>query len=195
MAPILPLCPQSLTRSLTQSLSQSFTSLDKRDLAEKAKSTADAFKNWDSCMGNTFCKIVAIVGICLGGLLVLWVLVALVRCCCCGVTTFAACCAICSCCACCCNDNTQRTLSQGNYSAANNANMYPQNQPYRGYNYQPEPSYSNQENHHLYQEPGHNSDYVSDYRSYRGDVDSMELKKMAPTANVYEVSERPAARF
>lgn len=68
--------------------------LSKRDLTDTAKS----FKSWDTCMDNTVCKIVAIVGIVLCCLICLWILIAIIRCCCAGISTLSACCF------CCCSD-------------------------------------------------------------------------------------------
>ncbi|KAG5356752.1 [PSI+] induction protein 2 [Yarrowia sp. E02] len=169
MAPMIPLCPQAMAQPLV--------SLTKRGLAESAKSTGEAFKSWDSCMDNTFCKIVAIVGIVAAGMLVLWILTAFFRCCFYGASAMTACCAICSCCACCCNDKVNREANQGNYAAANNPAMYPASNPYQAYNYQPQPVYGNQSN----------NNFAPDYYvNRRSDEDDFEMKKY-PRTNVYEV--------
>lgn len=43
-------------------------------------STAKSFKSWDTCMDNTACKVIAIVGICLAAITVIWLIGALLTC-------------------------------------------------------------------------------------------------------------------
>lgn len=74
-------------------------------------------------MDNTTCKWVAIVGIIVAVLIVLWILAAIIRCCCLGV---ACCQAICCCCSCCCPGGGPRYRDGGNESYKPG---YPPSQP------------------------------------------------------------------
>lgn len=68
-----------------------------RSVAEKAKSTAESFKHWDTCMNNKTCKIVAIVGIVVAAVVVFSLIFTFVRCCCMGLSMAEAiCCCCCS---------------------------------------------------------------------------------------------------
>lgn len=59
-----------------------FTSSNyKRNILDDVKQTGKSFRNWDSCMNDKPCKIIAIVGICLAGVLGLWLIGALLTCC------------------------------------------------------------------------------------------------------------------
>ncbi|CUS20498.1 LAQU0S01e07954g1_1 [Lachancea quebecensis] len=51
-----------------------------RDFVSGAKDTAKSFKNWDSCMDNRACKIIAIVGIVIASIVALWIVGSLLRC-------------------------------------------------------------------------------------------------------------------
>lgn len=53
----------------------------KRNFIDGVKQTGKSFKNWDSCMNDKPCKIIAIVGICLASILGLWLIGALLTCC------------------------------------------------------------------------------------------------------------------
>ncbi|KAF8000900.1 hypothetical protein HF325_004689 [Metschnikowia pulcherrima] len=102
------------------------------------KSTAESFKSWDTCMDNKTCKIVAIVGIALGGVFVLWILATLIQCMCMGVSCLSALCC------CCCRGAHQNRYVEPPQQPYNNANMYPAHQPIRQMEqtYQPAPQYS-----------------------------------------------------
>lgn len=64
-------------------------------------------------MNNTTCKWVAIVGIIIAALIVLWLLAAVIRCCCLGVTCIQALFCCCNCCNCC--DNGRRRSGNESY--------------------------------------------------------------------------------
>lgn len=119
----LDLCPKKLTATLVQ---RSFTS--------DVKSTAESFKHWDTCMDNKTCKIVAIVGFVLAGLLLLWLLSSVIMCLCMGVTCLEALC-------CCCCRKAHRDRYVEPAQPYMNQNMYPQQQPMRQVNrpYEPVP--------------------------------------------------------
>lgn len=51
-----------------------------RDFTSDAKSTAKSFRSWDTCMDNKACKIIAIVGIVLASIVVIWIVGSLLRC-------------------------------------------------------------------------------------------------------------------
>ncbi|KAG7665165.1 uncharacterized protein J8A68_001221 [[Candida] subhashii] len=106
----------------------------KRDIFESAKSTAEAFKSWDTCMANRTCKIVAIVLIVVGSLFVIWILTTLFQC-----IFMGAKCLDALCCCCCRKANRlQREPAQTTYV---NPNMYPPTtQPRYAYQPQPPPS-------------------------------------------------------
>lgn len=57
------------------------------DFGDRVVSTAQAFRSWDTCMDNRVCKIIAIVGITLGGLVALWILSSIMNCIFCGFTS------------------------------------------------------------------------------------------------------------
>ncbi|QLG70356.1 hypothetical protein HG535_0A02950 [Zygotorulaspora mrakii] len=61
-------------------------------------STANSFKHWDTCMNNTACKVIAIVGICLAAITAIWLIGALLTCFRQGVTGIGQFC--CWCCRC-----------------------------------------------------------------------------------------------
>ncbi|ODV78600.1 uncharacterized protein CANTADRAFT_53117 [Suhomyces tanzawaensis NRRL Y-17324] len=87
-----------------------------RDLANDVTTTAGSFKSWDTCMDNTTCKIVAIVGIVLAVLVCLWLISTVIRCCCMGVSCLEA-----LCCCCCRSANTRYVEKQ---TPMHNPNMY-----------------------------------------------------------------------
>ncbi|ODV58704.1 Pin2p ASCRUDRAFT_72380 [Ascoidea rubescens DSM 1968] len=107
-------------------------------------STAKSFQSWDTCMDNNVCKWVAIVGIILASLLVIWLLSTLIQVICCGATCIGAlCCCFFKCCSCCCPSKSKnRDVSDGNQQFSNffnkqkvakfsplaNPNMYPPKQ-------------------------------------------------------------------
>ncbi|KAF3992559.1 hypothetical protein FT663_01424 [Candidozyma haemuli var. vulneris] len=107
----IPNTPQTLVSNLVQ-----------RDV----KSTAESFKSWDTCMDNTTCKIVAIVGIVLAVLVVISILTTLFRCCCLGLS-----CAQALCCCCSRGGGSRRRSEprQVTQDPFHNANMYPRSQP------------------------------------------------------------------
>lgn len=101
---LLPSCPHQF--------------LFQRDVAEKAKSTADSFKHWDTCMDNRTCKIVAIVGIVVAAVVVFSILFTFVRCCCMGLSMAEALCC------CCCRPSRSHDPLQAPQFAT-----YPRSQP------------------------------------------------------------------
>lgn len=86
-------------------------------------------------MDNTTCKWVAIVGIILAVLVVLWILAAIIRCCCLGVACVEAICCCCSCCSCCCNNGNSRGLKNNQPTDPFNPG-YPAAQPMTFHNHQ-----------------------------------------------------------
>ncbi|CCK71753.1 Pin2p KNAG_0H03390 [Huiozyma naganishii CBS 8797] len=56
-------------------------SYSKRGWTDDIKHTTKSFRNWHSCMADKPCKIIAIVGICLAGVLFLWLIGAFITCC------------------------------------------------------------------------------------------------------------------
>lgn len=103
--------------------------------ADKVTSFAKSFKNYDTCMANTGCKIVFIVGCVLLGLLVIWVISTIVQCLCMGVKCIEACC-------CCCCRSQSNTAYQQPPQTYINPNMYPDAQYNQRYAYQPQPPMS-----------------------------------------------------
>lgn len=84
------------------------------------ESTAESFKSWDTCMDNNACKIIAIVGISLASIIVLWLVGALLTCIRVGITGISQ-----FCCWCCnCNSN-----KNDHYPPPVNEN-YMNNRPY-----------------------------------------------------------------
>lgn len=122
-----------------------------RDISDNVRSTADSFKTWDTCMNNKTCKIVAIVGIVLAGLVALWIITTLVQCLCMGKMCLES-----LCCCCCGGGRRQQTVYQEKQSAYNNPNMYqPVSAPMRyGPLHPPRGEYNNEdpfnENNHGY---------------------------------------------
>ncbi|CDR44027.1 CYFA0S13e01882g1_1 [Cyberlindnera fabianii] len=111
----LDLCPSKLL------MPRAFTS--------DVVSTAKSFKSWDTCMDNTACKIIAIVGIVLAAIVIIWILGGILRCLCWGVS--GICQALCCCCLCCRGDDNRRREFNDAPSGNNpfdNPNMYPQRQ-------------------------------------------------------------------
>lgn len=115
------------------------SSLVKRDFGQKVVSTAESFKSWDTCMDNTVCKIVAIVGIVLAGLVVLWAISTIIRCACLGLSCLEALC--CCCCRSASKDyhEKQQQLPQDNpymYGTTRNPGYQPGYEPayQRSYN-------------------------------------------------------------
>jgi hypothetical protein len=54
-----------------------------------------AFKSWNTCMDNNICKIVAIVGFALAGVLCLWLVIGVLRCMCTEIGFIGSCCCCC----------------------------------------------------------------------------------------------------
>ncbi|CAL9735142.1 hypothetical protein MOSE0_G07954 [Monosporozyma servazzii] len=54
--------------------------MDKREWTDGITHTAKSFKNWDSCMADKPCKIIAIVGIVLASILGIWLVGSLLTC-------------------------------------------------------------------------------------------------------------------
>ncbi|EMG48453.1 PIN2 [PSI+] induction protein 2 [Candida maltosa Xu316] len=100
--------------------------------ANRATSFADSFKSYDTCMANTGCKVIFIVGCVLGGLIVIWILSTLFQCCFFGAKCVEACCC------CCCRDKPQNVYYEKPPQTFVNPNMYPPRYDQR-YAYQPQP--------------------------------------------------------
>lgn len=140
--------------------------LHPRSFTSDVVSTAESFKSWDTCMDNKTCKIVAIVGIVLAVLFVLWLLSAVVNCVCCGAQTL---CAAMLCCGMCCrgeggNDSQRRQQGPAVYD---NPHMYPPQQssvPYgqRDYTQYDNGGHNNGFNPHNHYMPG----VVEEKRNY-----------------------------
>ncbi|CDK24332.1 unnamed protein product [Kuraishia capsulata CBS 1993] len=124
--------PESILQKLTD-FSETATcpnkmlsALEKRSVT----STVNSFKSWDTCMDNKVCKIVAIVGIVLACLVVMWLVSTIVRCLCCGLECMASMCF-------CCAPRRQQQYSQppvmmrnaDNHNPYDNPNMYPPQYP------------------------------------------------------------------
>lgn len=102
--------------------------------------TGKSFKSWDSCMHNKACKIIAIVGIVLAGIVGIWLIGALLTCFRQGVTGIGEFC--CWCCNC-CNNNPNRMGNDpvnqgfnrvgGNINGPPNVVYQPINMPERAY--------------------------------------------------------------
>ena len=89
-----------------------------RNLKDDVTSTASSFKSWDTCMNNHVCKIIAIVGIVLASLIVLWLLATFICCCCMGVSCLEALCC------CCCRSANTKYVEKPVQSPYANPNMY-----------------------------------------------------------------------
>ncbi|OBA20846.1 hypothetical protein METBIDRAFT_41293 [Metschnikowia bicuspidata var. bicuspidata NRRL YB-4993] len=122
----LDICPKSYAASLF-----------KRDTL----STAESFKSWSTCMDNKTCKIVAIVGICVAALLVIWILATFVQCLCMGVSCLSALCC------CCCRGAHKNRYVEPAQQPYENRNMYPRQPPMMQMEqtYQPVPHYGGYE--------------------------------------------------
>lgn len=110
-----------------QCAARSLSPRDVKSVENSVKSTAESFKSWDTCMDNKTCKIVAIVGIVLAALVILWLVCGIINCVCCGVRTCAG---VFCCCLTCCRGPRQRghgrELSDVPESSPfNNSAMYP----------------------------------------------------------------------
>lgn len=96
----------------------------RRDLTEDVKTTAKSFKNWNSCMADKPCKIIAIIGICLACIVGLWLIGGLLTCIRQGVTGITG--FICWCCN--CTERSNR-YSNSNHNSEYNPQMAPSYQP------------------------------------------------------------------
>ncbi|KAK5780970.1 Pin2p PWA37_001881 [Arxiozyma heterogenica] len=96
----------------------------RRDFTDDVKNTAKSFKNWNSCMADKPCKIIAIVGICLACIVGLWLIGGLLTCVRQGVTGISG--FICWCCNCNERDNS---YPNNNYNHGYNPHMTPSYQP------------------------------------------------------------------
>ena len=84
----------------------------KRDISDSVSDTKDSvtsfansFKSYDTCMANTGCKVIFIIGCVLAGLLVIWILTTLFQCLFMGAKCIEACC-----CCCCRGGSRQKTV-------------------------------------------------------------------------------------
>lgn len=98
-----------------------------RSLSSDLKETGSSFKNWDSCMNNKACKIIAIVGICLAAIVALWLIGALLTCIRQGVTGISD--FFCWCCRCNKNTNRDNAMMNNGYIAPNMDNSGYQGAP------------------------------------------------------------------
>lgn len=102
-----------------------------RSFTSDVVSTAQSFKSWNTCMDNKTCKIIAIVGIVLAVIVVVWIIGGLAHCFISGVSGIAEC--LCCCCRICGNNSRrnnqlgyQREMSDiSKPSAYDNPHMYP----------------------------------------------------------------------
>ncbi|KAK9473583.1 uncharacterized protein V1510DRAFT_327400 [Dipodascopsis tothii] len=96
--------------------------LESRNILDTAKTFAQSFKNWGTCMDNKGCKIIAIVGIVLASVLVLSLLMWLIRIICFGAEMTCAC--MLCCCRSCCGSS-----SSGGGGKNQTVVVYPPTQP------------------------------------------------------------------
>lgn len=136
--------------------------LFRRDFTQDVKQTAKSFKNWNSCMADKPCKIIAIVGICLACIVGLWLIGGLLTCIRQGVTGISG--FICWCCN--CNErNAGYTRNNSiNYNTEYNPQVVPSYQPQQPMVYRSPPNV-------VYQpiEPGYyveSNQNVQDYGYY-----------------------------
>ncbi|EGV65890.1 hypothetical protein CANTEDRAFT_102462 [Yamadazyma tenuis ATCC 10573] len=93
-----------------------------RDISGDVTSTAKSFKSWDTCMDNTACKVIAIVGIVLASLVVMWAISTVIRCVCLGFSCLEAL-------FCCCCRSTSRGYQDKQIQPYENPNMYVRTAP------------------------------------------------------------------
>lgn len=113
--------------------------LNQRDLEQ----AATEFKsNWNSCMDHTVCKWVAIIGIVLASLVLLWIITSIFRCICLGIQCLDAlfCCCR-NCCTCCCNGNRRKRSGNDSYVAQHQNPTPVINNHYYDTNNRAEPEY------------------------------------------------------
>ncbi|KAK6199317.1 uncharacterized protein RJT21DRAFT_45909 [Scheffersomyces amazonensis] len=113
-----------ITRSLDEASVYIQDIVERDSFTQDVKSTAQSFRHWDTCMANRTCKIVAIVGICLASLFVLWMLMTFIQCLCMGATCIEALCC------CCCRNSNRPVYSAPPQQPQYNPNMYPPNHHY-----------------------------------------------------------------
>ncbi|RCK58763.1 [PSI+] induction protein 2 [Candida viswanathii] len=114
----------------------------KRDIVDTVSNTsnsvnsfANSFRSFDTCMANTGCKVIFIIGCVLAGFLVIWILTTIFQCLFMGAKCIEACC----CCCCRGNNNGQTTVVYEKPPQTYvNPNMYPPQYDQR-YAYQPQP--------------------------------------------------------
>lgn len=106
--------------------------LNPRSFTSDVVSTANSFKHWNTCMDNKTCKIVAIVGIVIAIIVLIWIIGGLARCLCQGIT--GICEMFCCCFTCCCNGRERPPRTYGyqremsdipKQTVYDNPNMYP----------------------------------------------------------------------
>lgn len=102
------------------------------DAGKSVTSFANSFKSYDTCMNNTGCKVVFIIGCVLGGLLVIWILTTIFQCLFMGAKCIEACC-----CCCCRSGNQQTVVYEKPPQTYVNPNMYPPRYDQQ-YAYQPQ---------------------------------------------------------
>lgn len=130
--------------SSTSDFSSVVEDISLRSLTSNVVSTADSFKNWDTCMDNHTCKIVAIVLICVAAFIAMWFVMAVVSCCCMGMKIMEGCC---FCFTCCCRGGSRnQTYQQPQYvekqqTVYDNPNMYGPTRAPQMYNNPPTPAH------------------------------------------------------
>lgn len=132
----------------------------RRDFTEDIKQTAKSFKNWNSCMADKPCKIIAIVGICLACIVGLWLIGGLLTCIRQGVTGIGG--FICWCCN--CSERNTSSYSDNNHNNEYTPHMVPAYQPQQPMMYRSPPDVVYQPIKRGYYEESHQN--VPDYGYY-----------------------------
>ncbi|KAK9464157.1 uncharacterized protein V1516DRAFT_669720 [Lipomyces oligophaga] len=116
---------QDIQYQMLASLVKRNTSDDLDDAKDKVVSFAESFKHWDTCMDNTGCKVIAIVGIILAVIVAFTLLTWIFRIVLCGAQQACWCCNQCA--HCCQSRSDPRARAT---PAPNNAYAIPNHQPY-----------------------------------------------------------------
>lgn len=147
--------------------------LFKKDFGSDIKSTAESFRTWNTCMDNQVCKIIAIVGIALASIILIWLIGSLLRCFQTGVSGIADFC--CWCCCCCNGNRTQRMGQQYHIPMTNQPRPVDMYQPIR----QPESAYYRNDN--AYYEERIKSDPIHQEEDF--DLEAQKQKSEAKLSN------------